>query len=490
MKLNNLLKNVGVVEIKGNKHIDINGIYYDSKQLKAGGLFFAIKGSDANGLEFIDEAIERGAVCVVSEDDFITFKNVCKIRVRDARKACAVMASNFYQEPSSRMGVAGITGTNGKTTVLYLIEAILQQAGRSCGTIGTITYRIGERNIPAVNTTPSAIMLQMLLHEMHNAGISFCAMEVSSHSIHQHRIHGVRYDSAIFTNLSGEHLDYHKDIDEYFNVKKRLFDELGVDARAVTNADDDYGRKITADTKAKVITYGIKSKADITAEDIRYSIKGSCFKAKTPYGELDLKTHLIGEYNIYNILAAVSFALTKGIEPKEIEEAVSKFRGAPGRLQRIDRGQGFSVFIDYAHTDDALANVLAALRRLAKKRIITVFGCGGNRDRQKRPRMGRVAAELADFVIITSDNPRSEDPKGIIDDIVKGLPDGFKNYKISPDRKKAIGLSLAMAGDDDIVLIAGKGHEKYQILKETTVAFDDSKIASEMLEGETINEKV
>lgn len=483
MKLNQLLRGAEVIAVKGDRYLEIAGIYYDSKQLRNGGLFFAIKGSNVNGSEFIDEAIERGAVCVVSEDDFITFKNVCKVKVKDARKACAVIANNFYQNPSDKMNIVGITGTNGKTTILYLIEAILQQAGRACGTIGTISYKVGERDIPAVNTTPSAIMLQMLLQEMQKAGISFCVMEVSSHSIHQHRIDGVKFNSAIFTNLSGEHLDYHKDMDEYFSVKKRLFDELTEDAQAIINVDDDYGMRITADTKARVLTYALRSEAEVKAEDIKYSVKGTYFKVRTPHGELNLRAPLIGEYNIYNILAAVSFALSKGIKAKEIEEAVRRFKGAPGRLQRIDRGQDFSVFVDYAHTDDALANVLGALKKLTKRRIITVFGCGGDRDKKKRPRMGKVAAELADFVVITSDNPRSEDPKSIIDDIVKGLPDGFKDYKVSSDRKKAIGLSLAMAEDSDIVLIAGKGHEKYQVLKDTTVAFDDSKIATEILES-------
>lgn len=488
MKLNQLLKDVEVVAVKGNKYLDISGIYYDSKQLKNGGLFFAIKGTSANGFEFIDEAIERGAVCVVSEDDFITFKNVCKVMVKDVRKATAAVANNFYQNPTSKMSIVGITGTNGKTTVLYLTEAILHESGRNCGTIGTISYKVGEHNIPAVNTTPSAIMLQMLFNEMQTAGISYCAMEVSSHSIHQRRIDGIRFDSAIFTNLSGEHLDYHKDMEEYFTVKKRLFDELAEDSYAIINFDDDYGKRMTGGLKAKILKYGIRDDVNIKAEDIKYSVKGTSFKAKTPYGELNIRTELIGEYNIYNILAAASFALVKGVEAKDIEEAVKKFKGAPGRLQKIDRGQGFSVFVDYAHTDGALLNVLSALKRLKKKRIIAVFGCGGDRDKHKRPRMGKVCAELADFLIITSDNPRSEDPKSIIDDILKGLPSGFKDYKVSLDRRKAIELSLSMAEDDDIVLIAGKGHEKYQILKDTTIAFDDTKIVDEILESsEPIN---
>lgn len=486
MKLNKLLEGVEAVAIKGNKYMEINGIFYDSKQLKPGGLFFAIKGTKLNGQNFIDEAIERGAVAVVSEDDFITYKNVCKVKVNDVRKSCAVAADNFYQHPSQKLNVIGITGTNGKTTTLHLIEAVLRQTGKNCGTIGTISYNVGARSIPATNTTPSAIMIQMFLHEMVKVQIPYCVMEVSSHSLHQFRVDGIIYKSAIFTNLSSEHLDYHQDIREYFAAKRRLFEMLKEESRAIVNADDPFAKQIIEATRAKVLTYGIKAPADLIACEIKSSIRGSSFKVKTPKGTLDLKTALIGEYNIYNILAAASLAVSEGIDFEYIQEAIQNFKGPPGRLQKIDCGQDFSVFIDYAHTDDALAKVLGALKKLVKKRIIAVFGCGGDRDRTKRPRMGRVAAELADFLVITSDNPRSEDPRSIIEEIVKGLPDGFKKYKISLDRKKAIEASLEMAEDGDIVLIAGKGHESYQILKDTVVTFDDCKIAEEILESSRI----
>lgn len=483
MKLNKLLEGVEGVAIKGNKYMEINGIFYDSKQLKPGGLFFAIKGTKLNGQNFIDEAIERGAVAVVSEDDFITYKNVCKVKVNDVRKSCAVVADNFYQHPSQKLNVIGITGTNGKTTTLHLIEAVLRQTGKNCGTIGTISYNVGARSIPATNTTPSAIMIQMFLHEMVKVQIPYCVMEVSSHSLHQFRVDGIIYKSAIFTNLSSEHLDYHQDIREYFAAKRRLFEMLKEESQAIVNADDPFAKQIIEATRAKVLTYGIKAPADLIACEIKSSIRGSSFKVKTPKGTLDLKTALIGEYNIYNILAAVSLAVSEGIDFEYIQEAVQNFKGTPGRLQKIDCGQDFSVFIDYAHTDDALAKVLGALKKLTKKRIIAVFGCGGDRDKTKRPRMGRVAAELADFLVITSDNPRSEDPRSIIEEIVKGLPDGFKKYKIFLDRKKAIETSLEMAEDGDMVLIAGKGHESYQILKDTVVTFEDGKIAEEILES-------
>jgi UDP-N-acetylmuramoyl-L-alanyl-D-glutamate--2,6-diaminopimelate ligase len=483
VRLNQLLEGVEAVAIKGDRHIDISGIFYDSKQLRPGGLFFAIKGTKLNGLDFIDEAIERGAVCVVSESDFMTYKTVCKVLVKDARKACAVVANNFYERPSQNLNIVGITGTNGKTTTMYLIEAILKESGKRCATIGTISYNVGERSIPASNTTPSSIMLQMLLNDVVKAGIHYCAMEVSSHSLHQYRVDGIRYKHAIFTNLTSEHMDYHKDMDDYFMAKRRLFEIIGEGSFAISNIDDEYGKRVTEATKATILTYGIKNSADIVAYDIKSSISGSYFKVKTPQHELSMKTSIPGDHNIYNILAAVSFGISCGIEARCIEAAIRNFKGVAGRLQRVDCGQNFSVFVDYAHTDDALSNVLAALRRVSKKRIISVFGCGGDRDRTKRPRMGKVGAELSDFLVITSDNPRSEDPEAITNEIVKGIPQDFKSYRVVLDRQKAIETALNMAKEDDIVLIAGKGHETCQIFKENIIAFDDSKICAEILES-------
>lgn len=481
MKLNRLLKNVESVVIKGDVNCDIDDIFYDSKQLKQGGLFFAVNGTKFRGMDFIDEAIERGAVCVVSEEDFISFKNVTKVIVNDIRKVCAIAANNFYDYPSQRMKVVGITGTNGKTTVLYLINYILKQTGRKCGTIGTISYNLGQRRIPAVNTTPSAIMLQRLLNEMVEGKVPYCIMEVSSHSLHQKRVDGVKYRYAIFTNLSDEHLDYHKTKEEYFNAKSRLFSMCGAEDTAIINIDDYYGKRIASLREGKMLTYGIDEEANIKASDISSTIDGSKFTVSVPGGQLNIETCLIGRHNVYNILAAISFAIADGIGIKYIEDAVMYFKGTPGRLQKIDCGQKFYVFVDYAHTEDALKNVLTTLRNIAGKKIIVVFGCGGDRDRAKRPKMAETAALLADFVIVTSDNPRSEKPSNIIDDILKGMPKGFKNYKSFVDRKEAIETSLSMADDGDIVLIAGKGHETYQILGDDILDFDDRKVCQGIL---------
>ncbi len=484
MKLNHLLKGVGSVMIRGERRLDIENISYNSKQIKHSGLFFAIEGKNYNGYDFIDEAIERGAVSVAAEKDFVTYKSITKVIVEDIRKACALIAANFYSHPSQRVETTGITGTNGKTTTLYLIAAIMQYSGRNCGMIGTINYRIGNRLIPAVNTTPSPIMLQMFLREMEMSGITNCIMEVSSHALDQNRVDAIEFNKAIFTNLTSEHLDYHKDMKEYFSAKSKLFGMLKEDAVAIINSDDNYGRLLIQEHKNRVLTYGINNKSDVRAFDIGTSCKGASFKVETPKQVLDIETDLIGTYNIYNILAAISFAYSTGLKPSDIQEAIRSFKGVPGRLQRVEvcDNKGFSVFIDYAHTDDALLNVLSTLKKIAKGVIIVVFGCGGDRDRKKRPGMAKVAAEFADYVVITSDNPRSEDPEKIIDDVVQGLPKDFKNYKVCIDRKKAIEYAISIVKSNDMVLIAGKGHESYQIFKDTTIPFDDKKIVEEVLE--------
>ena len=482
MKLNHLLKGLDSYTVKGDRYTDISSLFYDSKQIRPGGLFFAIKGENQNGADFIDEAIERGASCVVSESDFITYKSITKVIVDDVRKSCAVIADNFYQHPSSKIYITGITGTNGKTTILYLISAIMDMAGFKCGSLGTISYNIGERRIPAINTTPSAIMTHMFLHEMEKRGIRNCVMEVSSHSLIQKRVDRIKFQTAIFTNLTKEHLDYHKDMDSYFMAKSQLFDMLKSDGIAIINYDDEYGKRLIKSISKETITYGMSDTSDIRAYDIKTSIKGAHFKVSFNETVLDIKTQLIGEHNIYNILAAIAYAIAYKIDTQTICQAISLFPGVPGRLERVDTsGCGFEAFIDYAHTDDALSNVLEALKKIAKSKIILVFGCGGNRDKTKRPRMGKVASEKSDYFIITSDNPRTENPESIQEDIVKGIPKDFTNYKVCLDRSEAIKEAIQMACDKDIVLIAGKGHEKYQIFKDATLPFDDKEVTEEFL---------
>ena len=483
MKLNLLLRGVNSFTVKGDRYLDIESLSYSSKQVKKKGMFFAIRGISHNGYDFIDEAIERGAECVVAEKDFITYKNITKVIVDDTRKACAVIAANFYNHPSDKMNVTGITGTNGKTTVLYMVSEILQHAGIQCGMIGTINYKIGPRIIPAANTTPSSIMLQMLMSDMERSGIKDCAIEVSSHALDQNRVDAISFHRAIFTNLTKEHLDYHKDMDRYFHAKRKLFSMLKQGGMGIVNIDDPYGRIIADENSGRVLTYGIKNPADITACEIAQSHCHTNFKVCAGNDSLYINSPLIGEYNIYNMLAAIAWSVSMGLSLPLVKAAMQGFRSAPGRMEKIESAQGgISVFIDYAHTDDALSNVLSTLYKIKQKRIITVFGCGGDRDKTKRPRMAKAAALFSDYVVITSDNPRNEKPEGIVDDIRKGMPREFSDFEIIIDRKKAIEHAIGIAQRGDIVLIAGKGHENYQVLKDTTVAFDDKKVARDALE--------
>lgn len=369
------------------------------------------------------------------------------------------------------MKVAGITGTNGKTTVTYLIEAILKEAGFIPGVIGTINYRFRGRVIPAKNTTPGPLELQSMLNDMLKEGVGYCAMEVSSHALDQGRTVGIKFHSAVFTNLTQDHLDYHKTLTNYFNAKSRLFKDMERGSFAVINEDDRYARKLKKITDAETITYGIDNRAEVLAKKIHFDARLTKFLLVSPQGQTDIVSLLIGKHNIYNMLASAAWALKNGIDLGVVKSALQKFRLVPGRLEPIDFKSNFCVFVDYAHTQDGLYNVIRSLRQLTQKRIIVVFGCGGDRDKNKRPKMGRVVSELADYAIITNDNPRSEEPLEIIRQIKKGMVKD--NYCVIPDRFAAIKKSLGMAKRGDIVLVAGKGHENCQILKDRTIHFDD-----------------
>jgi UDP-N-acetylmuramoyl-L-alanyl-D-glutamate--2,6-diaminopimelate ligase len=478
MQLKQVLKGLKGCIIKGNDDIEISCIADDSKAMKARSVFFAIKGSQYNGFNFIDQAIKNGAVCIVAERDFPEHSSTTRVIVRDIRKSCAVMAANFYNHPSDDIGIIGITGTNGKTTTLFLVKTILDYCGIKCATIGTIGYGIGSSLVPANNTTPSPIIIQRFLNNIKGEGVDRCVMEVSSHALHQSRVDGIIFDRAIFTNLTQDHLDYHKSMRRYFAAKAKLFDLVKSKGQVILNIDDAYGRTIAKRFKNRVLTYGIQNPADIRACNISKSIDGCCFNLDTPRYSFDIASRLIGEYNIYNILAAVALAYSLGLPPGLINESVRSFSPAPGRMEKVAvKKQGISVFVDYAHTHDALYNVLKTLRDLKHGRLIVVFGCGGDRDKGKRPKMGKVVASLSDYAIITSDNPRNEDPAKIIYDIKKGLPKDFNSYTIIADREKAIARASSIAKKGDIVLIAGKGHENYQIFKDHTIDFDDREIA-------------
>ena len=450
-----------------------SGIASNSKDVRDNYIFVAIKGSRQDGNIYIKEAIARGARAIVcnSRSTVHRDKGVAFIPVADTRKASAELASLFFKEPSKKMKIVGVTGTNGKTTVTYLIEALLKQIGAPCAVVGTVNYRFKGKVLPSTNTTPGPIQMQGLLADMRKAGVGFAVLEVSSHALDQDRTAGIKFSSAIFTNLTQDHLDYHKTLEKYFRSKALLFRGLAKSSFAVINNDDKYAVRLKRLTRCKIITYGIKNKSDIIAKDIRSDISGTRFQLTHKGKGYLFKTPLIGRHNVYNILAAVAWAMGAGLKASDIKPAIKNFRLVPGRLEKVENKSNFSVFVDYAHTEDALKNILTSLRPLSKKEIIVVFGCGGERDKLKRPKMGRIVSELADFAIITNDNPRSEDPQEIIRQIKRGIKKN--NYCVIPDRLEAIKKSLSMASRGDIVLLAGKGHENYQVLKDRTVHFDD-----------------
>ena len=484
MKLKKLLKGVQVMgPDKLLTDVDITSLVSNSKDVTGGSIFIAIKGYLCDGHDFIPDALSNGARAVIASRSFRHAAGSGNIiYVRDSRKALSTISANFYGSPSNKMKVFGVTGTNGKTTVSSLIESIFNTAGVPCGLIGTIDKRYGRRRIYSGRTTPDAITIHAFLNEMLHAGRKAVAMEISSHSLDQYRVKDVRLDVALFTNLTHEHLDYHKDLRHYFESKMKIFRLLKDRGVAVINADDKNAHRIIKAVRSRKITYSMTQQSDIWADVKSTSLDGSHFIVRLPNRKsFAVKTRLIGMHNISNILAAASVGISQGIDIKEIKNGIEKKIIVKGRLEEVGKPGGFRVFVDYAHTHDALGNVLRFLRPLAKGRIITVFGSGGDRDRTKRPLMGRVTQKLSDYVIITGDNPRSEDPVDIARDIEKGMNPKIKKHSIVPDRKRAIELALKKATRNDIVLVAGKGHETEQIVGNRAIPFDDRRVIEKAL---------
>jgi len=486
MRAQELIESLGICYLSSNlEDFEVGGVSCNSKQVSNNFIFVAIKGTHIDGHEFIQEAIDKGAKAVILQSTDYRVQSRQKvffIGVKDTRKSIANLAAKFYGNPSSKIKVVGVTGTNGKTTITYLIEALLKEAGFLPAVIGTVNYRFKDKITPSQNTTPGPVELQSLLADMVKDNISHAIMEVSSHALSQERTKAIDFHSAIFTNLSQDHLDYHRTLEDYFQAKAKLFKDLHQGSFAVINNDDKCCRRLKELIQGpEIITYAIDNEADITACDIKLDISHTEFILRAIKREIGFKVRLLGRHNIYNILASFAWAFKEGLDEALIKSALERFSFIPGRLERINCRRDFSVFVDYAHTEDALTNAIGALRQISSKKIIVVFGCGGERDKTKRPKMGRAASELADYVIITSDNPRSEDPQKIIEDIRKGIRKN--NYCIISDRKDAIGRSLSMAGAGDIVLIAGKGHENCQILKDKTIHFNDREAIKECLES-------
>jgi UDP-N-acetylmuramoyl-L-alanyl-D-glutamate--2,6-diaminopimelate ligase len=462
----------------------VGGLEYDSRRVGEGFLFFAFPGSRADGRQFAEDALARGAVAVVSESE-------CPpgparwIRVEHGRQALALAARNYYRKPDERLGLTGITGTNGKTTTAYLIDSVLRASGHTTALVGTIEYHLAGRVLPAVNTTPESLDLVRLFAELERAGGTHATLEVSSHALALGRVYGLHFHTAVFTNLTRDHLDFHGTMENYFAAKQALLAGAGgLPPRfAVLNRDDEYARRLKVDTKTEAIWYGLGQESDLRALHISSGFHGLRFDVQHGKLRFAVESPLMGRINVYNILAACGAGLSYGIAPEGIARGIAELRAVPGRFERVDQGQPFVVVVDYAHTDDALRNAIAVARGLNPKRVITLFGCGGDRDRSKRPLMGQAAAEASDFVVLTSDNPRSEDPLAIMNDALVGIRRVDVPHVVEPDRAAAIARALKEAREGDLVILAGKGHETYQVLKDKTIPFDDRVVAREVLRG-------
>ncbi len=483
MRLGELLRGLLSLETGAVAEAEISSLAYDSRRVHPGTLFFAIQGEKADGHTFIPQALERGAVAVVSERPAPVERVGRWIQVPKTRRALADASRAFYGHPEAQLRLVGITGTNGKTTTAYLLESIFRAAGIRAGLFGTIEYRVGDRVLPATNTTPESLDLIAAFAELVEAGAKAVVMEASSHALAQERIWGFRFDAAVFTNLTQDHLDYHKDFEHYFEAKRRLFEGLGTPppACAVINVDDAWGAKLLNLPYPRRITYGMNSEAEVKPKQINQGATGLEGVLMTPLGKMQLASPLVGRANLANILAATAAGIGLDLPKDKIEEGIATLKAVPGRFERIDEGQPFLVIVDYAHTDDALRNVLKTARELTRERLIILFGCGGERDRTKRPLMGEAAGTLGDLVFLTSDNPRGEDPLLIMADALVGLQKTGKPYFAEVDREMAVRKALAEARPGDMVVLAGKGHETYQVLKDRTIPFDDREVARKVL---------
>jgi len=494
MTLYELLRKLPDAETHGDMNVCINSLTCDSRTVQPGALFFALRGSQADGHSYINKAIEAGATAVILEDATAAPAGLPWVRVGDGRAAMGSIAAHFNDDPTATKPLIGITGTNGKTTTTYLIEAIMAAAGQPAAVLGTISYRFGTTSIGASHTTPESTELQRAFRELSDAGAEAFVMEVSSHALEQKRVDGCHFDVGIFSNLTRDHLDYHGDMEQYLAAKIRLFSELlkpdGVKATrlAAVNMDDPYGVRIKAAASCPVVTYGMGMDWDVRPEEVHLSVKGISGVLHTPKGEFPFASALLGRFNLSNILAAVAAGVALGLPLTAIKAGIEGHNTVPGRMEQVKNRHGITCLVDYAHTGDALENVLATVKEIATGRIITVFGCGGDRDNGKRPIMGNIAASMSDLAIVTSDNPRTEDPSAILKQIKAGItplflheyrPNGLaesfkeKGFTLLENRHEAIRLAITLAHPGDIVLLAGKGHEDYQIIGTTKHHFDD-----------------
>ncbi|HFF8987884.1 TPA: UDP-N-acetylmuramoyl-L-alanyl-D-glutamate--2,6-diaminopimelate ligase [Clostridium perfringens] len=483
MILKSLLKGLDYEVIKDNEESKVQNIRYDNRKIEQGDAFVCVKGFKVDGHSFIGDAIKKGAKTLIVQEDVSVQEDITIIKVRDTRKALAIMSSNYFGNPKDKLKIIGITGTNGKTTSAFIIKSILEKAGFMTGLIGTIANYIGNKKVDAVRTTPESYELHELFKNMVDAGVEYCVMEVSSHSLELDRVYGIQFEEGIFTNLTRDHLDFHKTFENYYNAKFKLFERSN---HSIINLDDPYGANIVKDIeerglKTKVSTFSIEKESDFKAFEIKSHSNGSEFKVNLESIE-EFSINIPGEYNIYNSLGCIICAYNLNIPMDKIKEGLSDVV-IPGRCELVakEKNLPYSIIIDYAHTPDGLENILSTVKAFTKNRMISVFGCGGDRDKVKRPQMGKIGCELSDIAIITSDNPRSEEPMDIINDIVKPL--NYDNFVIEVNRKEAIRKAMNMALEGDVIVIAGKGHETYQILKDETIHFDEREVVYDILEG-------
>jgi UDP-N-acetylmuramoyl-L-alanyl-D-glutamate--2,6-diaminopimelate ligase len=483
MLLGEILAQIPRAEARGDLQVSVREVSYDSRVVEAGDLFVAMRGQKTDGNLHIRQAMDRGAVAIASEIEPDAPPRVVTVKVGDARKFLAQASQVFFRRPASQLTLVGITGTNGKTTTTYLVHAVFRQAGYKPCLVGTLGLKIADQPYPSHHTTPEAPDLLRFLRRALDEGCTHGALEVSSHALALKRVFGTRFVAGVFTNLTPDHLDFHGTMESYYGAKRLLFapeGENGVELAAV-NTDDAWGRRLVSETSCQVLSYGFGKKAQVRVLEFRNRVDGTDLRISTPRGELELATRLIGRANVYNVLAAVCVSVGLGLEFEHIRNGIEALQGVPGRMEAVDCGQSFTVLVDYAHTPDALEKALETISQLPHGKVITVFGCGGDRDKSKRPVMGGIAARLSDLVFATSDNPRSEDPKQILAEIEPGLQRGKARYRLIVDRGEAIVESIHSAQRGDVVLIAGKGHEDYQVIGSKTVPFDDRDVARQIL---------
>lgn len=488
--LKDIISTLDVQQVQGNQNVSIQDITADSRAVKPNSLFIALDGATVDGHNYIDKAVDAGAVAVIVSKPVTVPADVCVITVDDTRQAMMVCVPYFFDYPANRMRMVGVTGTNGKTTTTHMIRHILKAQGFKVGVIGTVHIMIGDTSYPIHNTTPDVVDLQHILHQMAQENVEYCVMEVSSHALALGRVSGVEFDTAVFTNLTQDHLDFHKTFENYLAAKCKLFEQVSAPNQvkdnkgAVINIDDSYGYRVMEKTTAPTITYSTLGKGTLNVSDVHMSTKNSQYTVNYKGESYPVSMNTTGLFNVYNTLAAIGACLQEGISMEAIDTALKTFSSVPGRFELIEEGQDFAVVVDYAHTPDGLQNILETAKAIKENRIIIVFGCGGDRDATKRPIMGRIAAEYGDKIYVTSDNPRTEDPVQIVKDVEVGVKEALRegtSYEVIVDRREAINHAIHDAKAGDIVIIAGKGHENYQILKNETIHFDDREEARKAL---------